>query len=61
MSAEPGGAASRALMMYSVEPTSSAARTTSCRHSGCTKTVTPGKPAPSAPVTRPATGMEAVM
>lgn len=39
---EPGSAASSALMMYSVEPTMSAAATTSCLHSGCTSTVTPG-------------------
>lgn len=39
---EPAGAASRALMMYSVEPTWSAAATTSCLHSGCTSTLTPG-------------------
>ena len=39
---EPGAAASSALMMYSVEPTMSAAVTTSCLHSGCTSTLTPG-------------------
>ena len=38
----PGGAASLAVMMYSGEPTSSAAVTTSCRHSGCTSTRTAG-------------------
>ena len=40
--AEPAGAASIVLMMNSVEPTRSAAFTTSCRHSGCTSTFTPG-------------------
>ena len=38
----PAGAASRVEMMYSVEPTRSAACTTSWRHSGWTSTVTPG-------------------
>ena len=38
----PAGAASTVLMMNSVEPTKSAAVTTSCLHSGCTRTLTPG-------------------
>ena len=40
------GAFSMVLMMYSVEPIRSAFSTTSCWHSGCTRTCTPGDPRP---------------
>ncbi len=40
--AEPGAAASSVWMMTSVDPTWSAAVTTSCLHSGWTSTLTPG-------------------
>ena len=43
---EPAGAFSMVLMMNSVEPTKSAASTTCIMHSGWTRILHPGKPAP---------------